>query len=54
MTVVLVIFSPRSIFSLTGFQIGVFGMASKAWPYFHVLMLKAPWLTAPLGAVLSA
>src|SRR5579885_513075 len=52
--VTLVIFSPRIIFSFTGFQIGALGGASKAWPYFQVLSLKAPWLTAPGGAILSA
>src|ERR1700741_3523160 len=52
--VTLVIFSPRIIFSLTGFQIGVLGGASNLGPYFHVLMLKAPWLIAPGGATLSA
>src|SRR5690242_20490173 len=52
--VTLVIFSPRIIFSLTGFQIGASGGASNRWPYFQVLSLKAPWFTAPGGAVLSA
>jgi hypothetical protein len=40
--VTLVIFSPRIIFALTGFQIGVFGGASNLGPYFQVFMLKGP------------
>jgi len=54
MTVTLVIFSPRIIFNLTGFQSGVFAGASNAGPNFQLFMLKGPWLTAPGGAILSA
>src|SRR5581483_6793420 len=52
--VTLVTLPPCIIFSLTGFQIGVFAGASNLVPYFQVFMSKGPWFTAPGGAILSA
>src|SRR5712671_6160387 len=41
---------PDSSLILAGFHILVPGGAVKALPYFQVLMLNGPWLTAPAGA----
>src|SRR5215813_3917077 len=49
-----VTFSPRIIFSLTGFQIPEFGGASKAGPYFQVAGSTIPWLTPPGSALVIA
>src|ERR1041384_5756957 len=49
-----VTFSPRLIFSFTGFQIFEFAGAFHAVPYFHWVGSNGPWLTAPAGAVIRA
>ena len=49
-----VTFSPRIIFSFTGFQIFDPAGGLNAVPYFQVAGSNAPWFAAPGGATFRA